>query len=153
AIVSVLTLTLGIGGAVAIFSAVYTVLYRPLPLAGGATLAVPVSEHPDREIRRATVPYADYADWREQRDVFEQVALFEPFDVDIAGGETPQRRPAPAVTEEFFPLMRVQPLAGRLLTAADHEGKSADVVVISDALWTRRFGADPAIVGKPLPAA
>ena len=150
ALVSVLTLTVGIGGTVAIFSAVYTVLYRPLPLAEGAQLAVPVSENPQRDIRRGSIPYADYADWREQRDVFEHVALFEPYEVDIAGSEAPERVSALDVTEEYFPLMRVQALAGRLLTKTDHEAKSADVVVISDALWTRRFGADPTIVGKPL---
>ena len=150
AAVAVLTLTVGIGGTVAIFSAVHTVLYRPLPLEDSAQLTVPVSENPEREIRRSSIPYADYADWRDQRDVFEQVALFEPYDVDIAGGETPERVSALEVTEEYFPLMRVQPLAGRLLTNADHEAKAAEVVVISDALWMRRFGADPAIVGKPL---
>jgi putative ABC transport system permease protein len=150
ALVSVLTLTLGIGGTVAIFSAVYTVLYRLLPIAESVRLAVPVSENPEREIRRGSIPYADYADWREQRDVFEQVALFEPFEVDIAGGEAPERVSAIEVTEEYFPLMRVQRLAGRLLTNADHAAASPNVVVISDALWTRRFGADPAAVGKPL---
>ena len=150
ALVSVLTLTLGIGGTVAIFSAVYTVLYRPLPIPESARLAVPVSENPEREIRRGSIPYADYADWREQRDVFEQVALFEPYEVDIAGGEAPERVSAMAVTEEYFPLMRVQPLAGRLLTNADHDAKSASVVVISDALWTRRFGGDPATIGQSL---
>jgi putative ABC transport system permease protein len=150
AVVSVLTLTLGIGGTVAIFSAVYTVLYRPLPIAESARLAVPVSENPEREIRRGSIPYADYADWREQRDVFEQVALFEPYEIDVAGGEAPERVSALDVTEEYFPLMRVQPLAGRLFTNADHDAKAADVVVISDALWTRRFGADPAAIGQPL---
>jgi predicted permease len=150
ALVSVLTLTLGIGGTVAIFSAVYTVLYRPLPIPESARLAVPVSENPEREIRRGSVPYADYADWRAQRDVFEHVALIDAFEVDIAGGDAPERVSAMDVTEEYFPLMRVQPLAGRLLTNADHDAKSANVVVISDALWTRRFGADRAIVGKPL---
>ena len=44
--------------------------------------------------------------------------------------------------------MRVQPLAGRLLNQADHDAKSAEVAVISDALWTRRFGADPAIAAS-----
>lgn len=150
ALVSILTLTVGIGGTVAIFSAVYTVLYRPLPLVDSPQLAVPVSENPERNIRRGSIPYADYADWREQRDVFEQVALFEPYEVDIAGGEVPERVSALEVTEEYFPLMRVQPLAGRLLTNGDHGAKAPEVVVISDALWTRRFGADPAIAGKSL---
>jgi putative ABC transport system permease protein len=150
ALVSVLTLTFGIGGTVAIFSAVYTVLYRPLPIAESARLAVPVSENPAREVRRGSVPYADYADWREQRDVFEQVALVDVYEVDVASGEMPERVAATEVTEEYFPLMRVQPLAGRLLTNADHDADAANVVVISDALWTRRFGADPGAIGQPL---
>ena len=150
ALVAVLTLTVGIGGTVAIFSAVYTVIYRPLPLTESAQLVVPVSENVEEQIRRGSIPYADYADWREQRDVFEVVALFEPFEVDIAGGESPERVSAAEVTEEYFPLMRVQPLAGRLLNQADHDAKAPDVAVISDALWTRRFGADPAIAGTPL---
>ena len=150
ALVAVLTLTVGIGGTVAIFSAVYTVIYRPLPLADSGRLVVPVSESVESDIRRGSIPYADYADWREQRDVFEGVALFEPFDVDIAGGEAPERVSAMEVTEEYFPLMRVQPLAGRVLSQADHDAKAPDVAVISDALWTRRFGADPTIAGKPL---
>ena len=150
ALVAILTLTVGIGGTVAIFSAVYTVIYRPLPLAESSELVVPVSESAAEQIWRGSIPYADYAEWREQRDVFEAVALFEPYAVDIAGGETPERVSAAEVTEEYFQVLRVQPLAGRVLTQADHDAKSPDVAVISDALWTRRFGADPAIAGKPL---
>ena len=62
----------------------------PLPLAESARLAVTVNENPERQIRRGSVPYADYADWHEQRDVIEHVALCEPFEVDIAGGEGPE---------------------------------------------------------------
>ena len=149
-LVSVLTLALGIGGTVAIFSAVYTVLYRPMGVADGAQLVVPVSVNPARSQRRGSIPYADYADWREQRDVFEQVALFNPIQVDIAGGDTPERVEGVQVTEEYFPVMRVQPLLGRVLAPADHDAKAPRVVVISEGLWKRRFGADPAIAGQSM---
>ena len=147
-LVSVLTLALGIGGTVAIFSAVYTVLYRPMGVADGAQLVVPVSVNQARDIDRASIPFADYADWREQRDVFELVALFNPIQIDIAGGDTPERVEGLQVTEEYFPLMRLPPLLGRVFTPADHDAKAPRVVVISEGLWKRRFGADPAIAGQ-----
>ena len=85
AAVAVGTLTVGIGGTVAIFSAVHTVLYRPLPLEDSAQLTVPVSENPEREIRRSSIPYADYADWRDQRDALNRSLNCTMF--DLAGGE------------------------------------------------------------------
>ena len=148
--VAVLTLALGIGGTVAIFSAVYTVLYKPLPLTAGERLVVPVSTNPARDILRGSIPFADYMDWREQRDVFEQVALFNRIDVDISGGQTPERVAGMQVTTEYFPTLQVQPLLGRTLIPSDHDAKATRVAVISDGLWKRRFGADPAIAGKPM---
>lgn len=148
--VALLTLAVGIGGTVAIFSAVYTVLYRPLGVAGQDSLVVPVSVNRARGILRGSTPYADYADWREQRDVFEQVALFSPTQIDIAGGETPERVDAVQVSAEYFDLMKVQPLAGRLLVPADHAADAARVVIIGDRLWKRRFGSDSNIAGKEI---
>ena len=148
--VAILTLALGIGGTVAIFSAVYTVLYKPLPLIAGERLVVPVSTNPARDTRRGSIPFADYMDWREQRDVFEQVALFDPIDVDISGGQTPERVAGMQVTTEYFATLQAQPLLGRTLIPSDHDAKATRVAVISDGLWKRRFGADPAIAGKPM---
>ena len=144
--VAILTLALGIGGTVAIFSAVYTVLYRPLPLIAGA-----VSSCPSASIRPATsrgsIPYADYIDWREQRDVFEQVALFNPIQVDIAGERHPnasRRCKSPGV----LPDVAGAAVARTDALPADHDAKAPRVVVISEGLWKRRFGADPAIAGN-----
>jgi putative ABC transport system permease protein len=147
---ALLTLALGIGGTVAIFSAVYAALYRPLTIAEADRLVVPVSVNRARNILRGSTPFADYEDWREQRDVFEQVALFNPIQVDIAGDDTPERVDAVQVSAEYFGLMRAQPLAGRLLVSSDHAADAARVVVISDVLWKRRFGVDPQIAGKDL---
>src|SRR5688500_13148026 len=148
--VAILPPALGIGGTVAIFSAVYTVLYKPLPLTAGERLVVPASTNSARDTRRGNIPFADYMDWREQRDVFEQVALFNPIEVDISGGQTPERVAGMQVTTEYFPTLQVQPLLGRTLVPADHDAKATRVAVISDGLWKRRFGADPAIAGKPM---
>ena len=150
ALIAVLTLGVGIGGAVAIGSAVYTVIYRPLPLAGADRIVVPVSANRDRDILRGSVPFADYADWRAERDVFEHVALFNPSQLDIAGGDTPERVDALQVSPEYFDVLGVRPLTGRLLTPADHEPDAPRVVVIGDGLWQRRFGGDPDVAGTPL---
>ena len=75
----------------AIASAVYTVLYKPLPLPHGDRLVIPVSVNPAQETLRGSTPYADYVDWREQRDVFAQVGLFNPIEVDISGDQAPER--------------------------------------------------------------
>jgi len=68
-ITAALALALGIGATVSIFSAVYAVLYRPLPLPAEERLVVPVSFNLRRGIDRASVPFADYVDWRNEREV------------------------------------------------------------------------------------
>ncbi|MBA2303389.1 MAG: ABC transporter permease, partial [Acidobacteria bacterium] len=148
--VAVLTLAVGIGATVAIVSAVYAVLYRPLAVAEAERLVIPVSVNAARSIERGSVPFADYEDWRNERDVFERVALFSPSQVDIAGGETPERVDAVQVSAEYFEVMKVQPLAGRVFTLSDHAPDAAPVVVIADTLWQRRFASDPEIAGKPV---
>ena len=100
--VAVLTLAVGIGGTVAIVSAVYAVLYRPLAVADGHRLVVPVSVNAGRGILRGSVPFADYADWRNERDVFEQVALFSPTQMDLGGGEAPERIEGLQVSRRVF---------------------------------------------------
>jgi putative ABC transport system permease protein len=148
--VALLTLALGIGGTVAIFSAVYAVLYRPLATPEADRLVVPVSVSPARNILRGSTPYADYEDWRGQRDVFDDVALFSPVNVDISAGEMPERVDAVQVSAEYFGLMKAQPLAGRVFLPSDHAADAERVVVISEALWKRRFGADSQIAGGEL---
>lgn len=148
--VAVLTLAVGIGATVAIVSAAYSVLYRPLEVTEANRVVVPVSVNSGRGVDRGSIPFADYADWRNERDVFERVALFSSTQMDIAGGETPERVSALQVSAEYFDAMKVRPLGGRLLVPSDHEADAAPVVVIGESVWKRRFGGDAQIVGKPV---
>src|SRR5262245_39180562 len=99
-LVALLTLALGIGATVAIFSAVYAVLLAPLPYPGPDALVVPVSTNEARGFDRTNVPYADYLDWREQRDIFTDVAVWQSTAVDILGSTAMPERVEAAVVGE-----------------------------------------------------
>jgi putative ABC transport system permease protein len=150
-LVALVTLALGIGATVAIFSAVYAVLLAPLPYPDPDALVVPVSTNAARGFDRASVPYADYLDWREQRDIFTHVAVWQPTAVDVAGSTAmPERVEAAEVGEAFFDVLGVRPMVGRTFEAADHDVKSARVAVISYGLWQRTLGGVPDVLDRDL---
>jgi putative ABC transport system permease protein len=141
-------LGLGLGATIAIFSAVYAILYKPLPLVDPGRLVVPVSTNAARGFDRASVPYADHVDWRAQEDVFEAVAIYRPVPLDLAGTEAPERVSGLQVSDGYFAALAASPLAGRLLGPTDHAASAPGTIVISDRLWRRRFASDPAIAGR-----
>src|SRR3954466_10929922 len=145
---AIAALAVGLGSTIAIFSAVYAILYRPLPLTDPGRLIVPVSTNPARGFDRASVPYADYEDWRAQRDVFEDVAVYRQIPLDLAGTEAPERVDGLQVSEGYFRAMAALPLAGRVLLEADYVADAARAVVISDRLWRTHFGADANVAGR-----
>ena len=77
-LIAVVTLALGIGATVAIFSAVHAALLAPLPYPDSRAVVVPVSTNAARGFDRASVPYADYVDWRDERETFAHVAVWRP---------------------------------------------------------------------------
>ena len=89
---AIAALALGIGATVAIFTAVYTTLYRPLPLPEPDRLVVPVGVNVSEGIERG-VPAADFADWRTDRRLFKHVGLYWDSSFDLAGEGTPERIP------------------------------------------------------------
>lgn len=145
---AIAALGLGLGSTIAIFSAVYAILYRPLPLVDPGRLVVPVSTNAARGFDRASVPYADYVDWRAQADVFEKVAVYRQLPMDLAGAEAPERVDGLQVTDGYFGALAAHPLAGRLLSAADYAPGAPAAVVISDRLWRRRFAGDSNVQGR-----
>jgi putative ABC transport system permease protein len=148
--VMLLILALGIGANSAIFAAVDTVLLRPMPYPGAERLVVPVSVHVARDIDNASVSYADYADWQRETDIFEAVALWRPMTVDLTGAGRPERIRALQVSAEYFRVLPMTPLYGRLLVPADHDAKATRVCVLSHGLWQRTLGGAPDVVGKTI---
>jgi putative ABC transport system permease protein len=138
---AVLALAIGIGATAAIFGAVDTVLLRPMPFRHADRLYVPISVNVARHIDQGSVSFADYTDWRQQTDIFTNVALYRTTKLDITSDDgDPERVEVAQVTEDFFPLVDVVPVQGRTLVAADHADGATLVTVISYGLWQDRFG-------------
>jgi putative ABC transport system permease protein len=150
-LVALVALALGIGANTAIFSFVDVMLLRPLPYPQADRLYATVSINPGRGSTRSSVSYADYEDWKREADIFAGVALFQPGTAAVSGGiGDPENADALTVSQDFFQVVDVRPMAGRGLGPADNAGDAARVTVISHAFWQRRFGGDPAVVGKDL---
>ena len=146
ALVAVLTLGLGIGATSAVFSVVDHVLLRPLAYRDAPRL-VALFEHETRkgETRNPTSP-ADFEEWRRSSHALESMTAAHPWSPVLTGRGAPEELPALKATPALFDLLGVAPALGR----AFGEGGAGNEVVLSHALWTRRFGADPEIVGQPL---
>ena len=148
-VVAVLTLALGIGATITIFSVVNAVLLRPLPYPDADRLVYLWSIAPAQNIRERASAYANVADWREQNQSFEAIAAFDPTVVTLTGEAEPEQVMSVRASANLFPLLGVAPLLGRTFTA-DEEQQKVRVVVISHGLWQRRFGASPNILGQTL---
>ena len=147
--IAVLTLGLGIGANITIFSVVNAVLLRPLPYPDADRLVFLWSEAPAQNIRERASAYANLADWRKQNKSFEDIAVSDPTVVTLTGGAEPEQVMSVRASANLFPLLGVAPMLGRTFTA-DEEQQKVRVVVLSHGLWQRRFGASPNVLGQTL---
>jgi putative ABC transport system permease protein len=161
--VALIVLALGIGASTAIFSVVDAVVLRGLPFDEHDRLvAVGERRPPNATVRPGSTPPdpqsvssiapQNYMDWAAQQTVFESIAA-------IAGGAFTLREPgaepedlrAQRVTAGFFDVLRVRPALGVPFAKDNEVDGRHRVAVLSDGLWRRRFGGDPAIVGRTIP--
>ena len=149
ALVLVLTLALGIGANTAVFSVVDGVLLRPLPYPQPDRLAVVWTQFPTMNLMEFPASWPEYEDYAAQNHSFERLSLWQRAQRTITGGgESPERLNIAAATWTFFPVLGVQPVLGRVFGAEEDVAGSDDVVVLSHALWERRFGSDPSVVDR-----
>ncbi len=147
---AIATLALGVGANTAIFSVINAVLLQPLPYPQPERL-VTVWEtdirHPEEQ---EIVSAPNFLDWQSQNNVFELMAAYEQQSYNLAGQSEPEQVPGMRVSGSLFPLLGIQPYLGRtFLPEEDQLGKN-HVVVLSNGLWRRRYGADPSLLGKPI---
>ena len=157
-VVALIVLALGIGATTAIFSVVDAVVLRGLPFDEHDRL-VAVGERrpirradPDRDVDAlSSIAPQNYADWAARQQVFETMAAVRSASVTLREpGAEPEDLRAQHVTAPFFDVLRVTPTYGRTFIADNEVDGRNQVVILSDGLWRRRFGADPSVLGRTI---
>src|SRR5262249_37024500 len=145
-IVAVATLALGIGANTAIFSVVNGVLLKPLPYRAPEQL-IRLYESSQAQ-PKFPMAQGNFQDYREQNTTLSGLALYTRQDMELSQDNKPERLAALWVTAGFFDLLGVQPLLGREFRREDELPNNSSVVILSHALWQRRFNGDPDVIGK-----
>lgn len=147
-IVAILTLAIGIGANSAIFSVINGVLLKPLALTD-----------PEKVVRlwetmpqgfQGSVSYPNLRDWREQNHVFSQIAAYQFQNLSLQSTDQPERVRAATVSPEFFFVMGVQPLMGRVISEGEDQPGKNRVAVLSEHLWKSNFGSDGGIINQTI---
>ena len=151
AVTVILSLGIGIGGNTAIFSLVDAVRSGALPYQDADRLVQLSGTVVRSRVERRGASYPDYLDWRAQAKSVVDIAAFDPQKMTLAGTGDPERIDTEFVSAPYFSLLGVTPAKGRTFRAdEDLVSDPAAVVVMSDALWKRQFGADPRVVGRTI---
>jgi putative ABC transport system permease protein len=148
AALAVITLALGIGATSAIFSVVNGVLLRPLPYERPGELLLVHTRLDGVPGRELSLP--EYWDLRERSRSFSRIAAFSNGTLTLTGSGTPERFNTGFVSADAIPLLGVAPALGRTFAPEEDLPGRPAVVLLSDGLWRRRFGADPRVVGRTL---
>ena len=146
--VTVVTLALGIGATTAIWSTVDAILIRPLPYPDADRIVTIWDRGTDGGHLEAT--FGTYREILARAHAFSALAVMKPWQPTATGPAEPERLSGQRVSAGYFRVFGIAPALGRDFTAADDRATSERVVVLSDALWRRKFGADPALVGRTI---
>ncbi len=144
------TVALAIGANTAIFSVVNAVLLRPLPFEQPGRLVWVAERNDSLKLQAFAASVLNYLSWKEQSQTFSQMGALGFATFNLTGQGEPERFTGGTLTASLFPLLGLQPILGRSFRDEDERPGADKVVMIGEALWKRRFGSDPSIVGKTL---
>jgi putative ABC transport system permease protein len=148
-LVVLLTLALGIGANTAVFSVVDAVLLKPLPYPSGERL-VRLAES-SQKLEGFSVSWLNYQNWRRDNHSFDEMAAYELRHATLTGRGEPSLLRAGVVTSQFFPLLGMRPVLGRLFVQADDQsGAAPNTVVLTTRFWTDKLGHDPNVLNATL---
>ncbi len=148
AIVTVVTIALGIGANTAIFSVIDAVLLKPLPYRDPDRLLMVWEKPPGSE--RNGISAANFLDWRDQNHVFEQMSAITGEGYNLADATQPEQIQAAKVSANFFDLLGVKPAWGRTFLPTEDQPGRDHAVVLSHRLWKRRFAGNTNFIGQDL---
>ncbi len=146
----VFVLALGIGATTAIFSVVQAVLLNPFPYHRGNEILFVGSKRLTVANSMMPVTYPDYLDWKKSATTTDGLAFASGSSVTLTGTAEPAHLRNAAVSAETWSLLGMQPVLGRVFTAAEDAPAASPVVVLSHSTWTSRFQADPAVLGRAI---
>ncbi|MGB7023499.1 MAG: ABC transporter permease [Candidatus Acidiferrales bacterium] len=146
--IAVLTLALGIGANTALFSVVNGVLLNPLPYPEPNRLVALYSRAFD--FAHSSISYPNFLDWQRENSSFAQLASYRQDSFNMTGAGEPERLRTEMVSADFFSVLGVQTVMGRLFTAQDDRPGGAPVVLLGEGLWKRRFGGSRQIIGQSI---
>ncbi len=147
--VAVGALALGIGANTAIFSTVDAVLLRPLPFAEPDRVVLVWEDATAAGFPRNTPASGNYIEWKKRNRVFTDMAATRGFSANLTADGPPEQVIGRRVTPNFFPVLGVNPIAGRIFTE-EEDRTGAPVVMISYALWERRYAGSPDAVNRDI---
>ena len=147
-VVAVLTLALGIGSNIAIFSFVNTYLLRPFPYDDAESLVDFTETH--ATFGRMSIAYSNFLDWQKENQTFTELACYRGGSYNLTGVDIPERIRYMQVSSNFLPMLGVSPIAGRLFEQIDDRVEAEPTVVISQGFWQRRFEGKPEAIGQSI---
>ena len=147
----VVTLAFGVAANTTIFSAMRPYLLRPLPYGAPSELVQVNQVNPVTGWDMDRFSYPQVLDWKERSRAFEEVGAYSYGVANLTGTEGPEQVQFARVTANLFGgVLRVEPILGRAFRPEEARPGADPVVLLSDALWRRRYGADPGILGRPI---
>ncbi|MGB6595861.1 MAG: ADOP family duplicated permease, partial [Candidatus Acidiferrum sp.] len=146
-LVALLTLALGIGANTAIFTIVYGVLLRPLPFPHPERI-VELAESYKEQSDEMDIDYPALKQLKTYKDPFENIAGYTSVGYNLAVGNAAEHLRGMPVDSSYFSVLGIHPALGRDFTPEDNAGDGQRVAIISHNLWARRFGSDPAMIGR-----
>lgn len=150
AAVAVLTLAIGIGANTAIFSVVNGILLRPLPYKDAGRIVTLWQSNIQKGVERVDVSPANFIDWQEKNQVFDEMSVIEPYSFSLTGQGEPESIRSWLVSDGFFKVLGVEAMLGRTFLAEEYQPGNERVIVIGHGLWKRRFGSDPDLIGQKI---
>jgi putative ABC transport system permease protein len=149
ALAAMLTLALGIGINTAMFSVIHSVLLEPWPVKDPAHVAVVFQRQQNGNVNVFST--ADFLDWKQQGGLAAQMGAHVAWQFNVSSGDqAPERIAGGKVSYDLLPVLGIQPMLGRLFSPQEDTERAGNTVILSDALWRNRYGADARILGKAI---